>query len=313
MKGYMPIVIASILIVTLFIASLYYIIAFNIRGSVDVARLNVFNWALVDEQLDTLVYLMLSESSRHANSVYNSTGSLQDAMSTMQLNCTNILNNWTSMKNVEGFTIVVNNITCLYKVGDRTGSSSIFLNTTIYAPSGEYRVFTKTSSLSINASAEHTIIDLPVSLDGPSRETREFLERLYQENITLDTTFSVDLTVLYTVNNNRYYYIVDHSYAEALINEYFLRLRARWARYYDLLANYTYLKDVSVFYAGEGVNTVVATITIDIPRIWGLIRNSASAQVHFIIALRNMYRSMEEPILPDISVFVENIVARARL
>jgi hypothetical protein len=268
-RGQLPIVIAATIVSAIILSSIYFITTMNIRSSIISVPYSILYWLKIDNELDTLAYIALREGSEAADQVfvkiYNATASnaqsLQDlenavitatieANKTMNNVVKSIIGNWTRLKEREGFTIRIEELSSTYYVGFGKGYSNVYFKFTIISPSGEYRVFSKNYTVfyglrlrSTNINTLNTILSL----------LRQFgIEILPDVNLTV----VFDATAYLDFNGLKHYYILDRRSAEIIGKNVFWFIQLIFG-----VSNIHYTP-VGMYYYGKGHTRIAYYIDV---------------------------------------------------
>lgn len=238
MKGVLPIVIASVIVLALLISSLYFITTINIRTNIAETPYSVIEWIKIEEELDTLAQICLRESSQYADKIFRETyeeltenidySNIREALQqlkeaviiasneadqAMDQRFREIIGNWSILKSREGYMVSFIETNSTYYVGFGEGYSNIYFKVRIVNLNGEYRVFTRNYTVFFGLELEKTNIDL-LSI---------ILELLRW--IGLDFLPGVNLTVTFHAiayidfNGVKQYYIVSRESGEVLAED----------------------------------------------------------------------------------------------
>ncbi len=274
MKGAIPLIIASVIVLAILLSSLYFITTVNIRSSIAKTPYSVIEWMRIEEELDTLAQICLRESSRYADQVFVSTyneltqdidyTNIQEALyeleqavitasqladQAMDRKFNEILGNWSLLKEREGYIVSFEEKNSTYYVGFGEGYSNIYFRVKIINLNGEYRVFTRNYTVYFGLELERTNIDLlSIMLDLLRLLGLDFIP-----GVNLTVTFRA--TAYVDFNGVKQYYIISRESGEIIANDI---LRGFLSR---LLggggtATVTYTP-AGMFYYGEGKTEIV--------------------------------------------------------
>ncbi len=240
MKGVLPIIIATVIVLAILLSSLYFITTVNIRSSITTASYSVLEWMRLEEELDTLAYIALRESSQYADTVfletydsltadidYSNLGQALDELRQAVIEASNeadkamdrkfnwIIGNWTLLKEREGYVIVFEKTNSTYYVGFGEGFSNVYFRVKIVNINGEYREFIRNYTVYFGLKMKRTNIDLlSVLLDLLSDLGLNFLPEV---NLTL--VFKAEAYIDF--NGAKQYYVIDETSGKAITNDVF--------------------------------------------------------------------------------------------
>ncbi len=235
MRAQLPIIIASFIVAAIILSSIYFITSMNIRSSIRSVSYDVLFWLRMDHELDNLAYIMLREGSQVADHVFNETyyeylqnaNSLSDlynaviiarsaADKAMDKRTMEIRNNWTLLKEREGFTVEFIDFNSTYFVGFGYGFSNVYFKVRIVNINGDMRVFTKNYTVYLGLTLSTTNINLINEIISFLGQWLGFLPE-----INLTAVFTA--TAYLDMNGQKYYYVIDRRTGE-LIAENTIRL-----------------------------------------------------------------------------------------
>lgn len=239
------------------------------------APYSVIDWIRIDKELNELSILLLRESSRSADAVFEQCianemnkidfKKIEQAINQL-INAVNycmaqadkemdrvfnsILNNWILLKQNEGFIIITYSKNSTYYVGNGYGYSNVFFRMGILNLNGEYRVFAKNSTLYLGIALDRAYV-LQIN------QKRGLLRRLGFTSLPgINMTMIFEAKVLLHTSGLEYYIVLDKESGEALGRVFIRGLRGILKR-----AGYNELQyeaePVAIFYYGEGYTWVV--------------------------------------------------------
>lgn len=240
MKGTLPIIIASVIVLAILLSSLYFITTINISSSISETPYSVVEWLRLEEELDTLAYICLRESSQYADNIFQQTyndlvedidySDLKQALTELEQAVINasqiadqamdarfreIINNWSLIKEREGYIVVFEKVNSTYYVGFGEGYSNVFFRVKIVNINGEYRVFMRNYTVYFGLEMNRTNVDL---LSVILSLLRDF---------GLDFLPGVNLTIVFRAtayidfNGVKQYYIIDEESGSAIAYDVF--------------------------------------------------------------------------------------------
>lgn len=274
-KAAIPIVIASVVTLALIVSSLYFITSVSIRKNAVDAPFSVIDWIRIDKELTELSLLLLRESSRSADNLFeqciaNEMNKIDfrrvDQAVNQLVNAVNYctsqadkemdrvfdstLNNWISLKQKEGFIMVTYSKNSTYYVGNGYGYSNVYFRVGVLNLNGEFRVFVKNSTLYMSVALDQAYV-LQIN------QKRGLLRRVGLTQLPgVNLTMIFEARVLLHTSGSTHYIVLDKESGEAIGKAFIRGLRGilRRAGYNE--SNYE-AEPAAIFYYGEGYTWVI--------------------------------------------------------
>ncbi len=267
MKGQLPIIIAAIIVGALMVSTLYYSTSRIVVINTNLYGYTLNEWILIDEELDTLMFIALKNASRAADQVFNKTfystykevyedyvqdyyydfyGSYNNFVAALDIaaqkasqvleNATrSTINKWIRLKETGGYAVSILNLRAYYKIklymeghfSCGWAREGINMVIGILSPNGDYRVY--------NKSIEAGII----------------VKFLYGMPYGLDSIYFPFYIYAYIEQNGiKYYYMIPIDALDVrMTSNIFYRLES--FEYYAN-GNITTLHPIKIFYYGAG-------------------------------------------------------------
>ncbi len=267
MKAQLPIIIATVIVAALLISTLYYSTSRIVVINTNLYGYTLNEWVLIDEELDTLMYIALKNASRVADWFFNTTlyktykevyidwdsdyyydfhGSYnnfvsalnyaaEQASSILLSSAQNTINRWIKLKESGGYIVSIIKLDAYYRVklymeGHLScgwAREGIHMVVGIISPNGDYRVFNKSIEAGLIVKYYY---GMPYGLDS-----------LY---------FPIYIYTYIEQNGIRYYYMIPMDALDIkMTSNIFYRLDT--FEYYAN-GNITTLHPVKIFYYGAG-------------------------------------------------------------
>ncbi|MEM1555162.1 MAG: hypothetical protein QXT88_04645 [Desulfurococcaceae archaeon] len=274
-KAAIPIIIASVVTLALIVSSLYFITSVNVREYTVDAPYSVIEWIRIDKELNELTLLLLRESSRAADTLFEqcletemdkinfrnadqAMNQLINAVNYCSIQADNemdrvfnlVLNNWIDLKRKEGFIIVLYSKNSTYYVGNGYGYSNVFFRMGILNLNGEYRVFIKNSTLYFGIALDQSYI-LQIN------QKRGLLRRLDFTSLPgINITMIFETEILFNIGGTEYYVALDRESGEAVVASFIRGLRGILRRAGYSVEDYEAIPE-AIFFFGEGYTWIV--------------------------------------------------------